>query len=701
MKPLIHIGLLSLILVPADSYSQSIPRIELDVEALTEELFAMQEEELDYELLYESLLQNYLNPLNLNEIAAEQLQSLYILTPLQINSFIKYRGQYGDLLTIYELQAIPDFDLQTIYRLLPFVTVEDGESKTNRSFVERIVTEKNAYFILRQSRVWQMRKGFTQPDTLSNGSLTSRYIGDPHNLYARFRIQHSQDFSLGFTLDKDSGEQFIWHPSSRRYGFNFLSYHFTLHRKGRWETLTVGDYRVQFGQGLVFGSGFSPGKGAETITTIRRSSMGLRPYTSAMEFGFFRGGAFTYSLGDFKFSGLYSNAPRDANIQSMIDTLENQHHILSSLLTSGYHRTATEISNKSMAREQNIGGNIAFKSKKGQLHLGINSLFSSYSQPFYRAERIYNQFEFRGKKNNIHSAYFSYNFQNHFFFGETARSKSGGMGTVAGMMSSLSPQIDISVLWRSFDRDFHSFYGNAFSEGSRPINEKGIYFGLQYRPSRKFSWSAYFDRFYFPWLRFRAYAPSEGYEGLTRLTYTPSRSIKVFLQVREEVKDRNVTNPEIQGAGYYLDAGKRRNYVTSMDLSLNKRWSIKSRVQFSSYQIGGIKTKGYAILQDVSGNWGKLRISGRVALFDTEDYENRQYTFEKNVLWAFSIPNYNGQGIRYYILGQYNLNQKLSFWGRWAKTSFTDRKEIGSGLQMIQGNNLTETTFQLRYQFNK
>src|SRR5690606_22438674 len=471
MKRLNHIALWYLLLLSVHGYSQNVPKQELDIETFIEELFAMQDEELNYEELYESLLQVYLNPLNLNQSGAETLQSLYILSPIQVNAFLQYRARYGPLLTLYELQAVPEFDLETIYRLLPFVFVEDGEKKANLPLGRRLHSEKNAYFMFRQSRVWETRRGFSPPDTLGDGSLSTRYLGDPNNLYARFRIQHHQDFSLGFTLDKDAGEQFIWDSSNKRYGFNFLSYHFTLYQKGRWKTLALGDYQAQFGQGLVFGSGYSPGKGAETITTVRRSSTGFRPFTSAMEFGYFRGLAATYAIGNFQISALYSHAPRDGNIQSTLDSLEQTEDFISSLLQSGYHRTATEIANKSKVRERNMGGNISFANKGSTLQFGLNTLYTQYSQPFIRNDRIYNGFEFRGQSNFIHSAYFSYNVHNYFFFGEAARSKSGGMGSVAGLMSSLTKEFDLSVLWRRFDRDFHSFYGNAFYEGSRPINE--------------------------------------------------------------------------------------------------------------------------------------------------------------------------------------------------------------------------------------
>src|SRR5690554_3040103 len=233
---------------------------EIDIEALVEELFAMQEEDINYEELYESLLQHLLHPIDLNRSTREELQSIYVFTPQQINDLLTYRERLGPLLSLYELQAVPGFDLDLIYRILPFVTLEDDWHKILRPFPERVVTEKNAYFIMRQRRVWEKREGFTAPDTLSGNRLTSRYMGDPNDLYARFRIQHHNDFSLGFTVDKDAGEQFTWDPSTKRYGFNFLSYHFTLYHKKRWKVITIGDFRAQFGQGLVFGAGFSPGK---------------------------------------------------------------------------------------------------------------------------------------------------------------------------------------------------------------------------------------------------------------------------------------------------------------------------------------------------------------------------------------------------------------------------------------------------------
>lgn len=698
MKPLVFTSFLSMVILfrlPAQNTG------DLDLESFVEERFSFQEEDIAYEDLYESLLQVHLNPLDLQQATAEQLRSLYILSPIQIASLLEYRKNFGPFISIYELQAVPEWNLETIANILPFVQLQTQSAHPEIPGFQRLKEAENAYLIFRHRRVWQTRKGFTPPDTLSNGQLSSRYLGSPDDLYARFRLQQAGDFSIGLTADKDAGEPFIWEPKSRRYGFDFMSFHFVLYDKGPWKTLALGDYQLQFGQGLVFGSGFSVGKGAETIATVRRSSLGLRPYTSVLEAGFFRGAAVTFQKDNWEWTGMYSHAPRDANVQLISDSLETAESYLSSLLSSGLHRTQNEIERKGQAREQNIGTNLQYRSSSNALQLGANFLHTIYSQSILPAERVYNQFEFRGRNNFTGSIYLSYNFSNHYFFAESALSKSRGKGHVIGIMSSLNHHFDLSLVWRRFDRNFHSFYGNAFSEGSRPINEEGLYLGFNFKPNRKINWSAYYDYFTFPWLRFRVYAPSAGNEWLSRFSYKPNKKLTAFFQWREETKSRNLLSEEQTTSQYRIASGKRKNFVWSLAYQPSQWWQFKSRVQQSSFEINGKKSNGFAIMQDITANMGSWKISGRIALFDTDDFENRQFLYERNVLWAFSIPSLYGQGYRYYLLGQYKVNQRITFWLRWAKTIYTNRETIASGLQEIRGNEITETTFQMRYQFNR
>jgi hypothetical protein len=257
----------------------------------------------------------------------------------------------------------------------------------------------------------------------------------------------------------------------------------------------------------------------------------------------------------------------------------------------------------------------------------------------------------------------------------------------------LSNSLEFSALYRKYDRNFHSFYGAAFGENTRNINEEGFYLGLRYRPGRSLNFAVYADRFRFPWLRFRVDAPSTGHEYLARFTYQPNKNILMYFQAREESKARNVSLPE-QGTNA-VPQGIRRNYILNVAYGTRENLELRSRLQWSTYALGGQQTGGLTLVQDLNWQWKQWKLSSRFALFDTDDYDNRQYVFERNVLYAFSIPAYFGEGSRTYLMVQYKANPQTSFWFRWAHTRYTDRESVGSGLDRIDGNKRTDLSVQI------
>lgn len=690
------ISLLLVFLLPYLATAQSPTKEAIDLESFIERLFPIQEEDIDYESIYEALFQLYLNPIDINRADAEILQATYLLNPLQVSSLINYRNAFGPLLSLYELQAVPEFDLQTITNLIPFITLGDSGLKSKK-FWDRVRQEEQAYLLFRHQRTWETRRGFSPADTSDNGTVSSRYLGDPNTIYLRFRIQHARDFSMGITLDKDAGEQFTWDGKTARYGFNFFSFHFTRYFVGKWKTIALGDFQASFGQGLVFGAGYSLGKGAETVPTIRRSSIGILPYTAAMEFGFFRGIGATRQFKNWQASLLASHNSRDGRISVSIDSLDSAEDIISSINQSGLHRTSSELSTKSQFKETNLGGNVQFSHPSGKFQMGANSLFTRFDNIWERTPQLYNRFEFVGQSNLVSSLYFNYNWKNFFLFGESAISQSGGSGSVLGFVSSLSKQVDFSLLWRNYERNFHSFYASGFAENTRPINEQGVYLGIQIKPEKRWKINAYYDFFKFPWLRYRVYAPSSGHEWLARISYQPTRNLLAFIQIREEQKDRNLSDSGEPTLPYLIQPVKKLNGLVSLESQLTKNLFLRSRILVSQVKIEAKPTYGFMMLQDVQYGKNHWRLTGRVALFDADTYDNRLYAFENNVLWTFSIPAFSGRGMRYYVLGQYQFTPKLTAYLRFSRTSYTDREVISSGLQTINGPNQTDTALMIRY----
>ncbi len=667
---------------------------DIDIERFIEEVFAVQNGDVSAEELYETLLLFYSNPINLNNTDIDELRSLFILSEVQLQSFFDYTQTQGNLLSIYELQAIPNFDLPTIYRMQPFVTVnETGLNADNRGLLKRMLSEENNYLLLRYEQTLEERRGYSPRED----STSSRYLGSPSKYYARFRVSHINDFSFGVTAEKDAGEELIWDPNTKRYGADFYSAHLQVKNQGFIKNVVLGDYQIQFGQSLLLGAGFSVGKGAETISTVRRSNLGIRPYTSVIETNFFRGAAATFEVRkNLELTTFYSNLNQDATLRS--DTVEQEDFITSIQLT-GFHRTVNEVNAKSQINEQNYGGTLLYKIPKANANIGLTAIANTLSRPLIRANRIYNHFEFSGTDNLNIGLFGDYIWQNFSFFGEMARSKSGGLGAVAGVISSITSKIETSIVLRSYAPDFHTFYGNAFGESTRNVNEKGWYWGLKYKPNRKYEFTAYFDSFEFDWLRNGINAPSRGYEYLIRANYKPTRYTLLYFQFREQSKGDNPSSEEQEVAIRFPLEGIKRNYIINLDVPASEKISFKSRVQWSDYQFNETTTKGIAVWQDVNLDFNKIKFSARFAIFDTDDFNNAQYGFERDLLYAFAVPAYSGRGTRQYILMQYKPLKKLTFWVKYARTHFRDRDVISSGLETINGNIRTDLKVQARINF--
>lgn len=683
-----------MLIICGPSIAQNPKKQEIDMDKFVQDLFGQQTGNANYESMYEAVFQYYRTPLDINRATRDELASLYILSEIQINDLLIHIKKNGKLLTIYELQAITGFDRTIIDKLIPFIKIQDdGLVSDARSLWQRIRSEENNYLIARYVRTFEKQKGFGLPDSVDN-----RFLGSPDRYYARYRVQQTNDFSFGVTVDKDVGEQLTWNPSKKQYGMDYYSAHFAVFNKGIVKAAVLGDYQLQIGQGLVMSAGFYIGKGAETVNTVKRSNQGTRPYTAAMEFGFLRGGAATVKIGQFDWTNFVSYQNIDGNVRTSNDTLENRIDFTSSILRSGLHRTAAEIADKGSVNEQLAGTHLLYQNQNKNFKFGINSIYTRYDPSIQRTSRVYNQFDFRGKDNYNIGADFSYNWQNFSFFGEYSRSKGGGNGLVTGLMCSLSHKFDFALLYRSYDPNFYSFYGNTFGEISTNRNERGLYFGLKYTHNRKLNMAAYFDKFSFPWLTIRSDAPTEGYEYLVRINWMPTKKITFYIQYRDEVKQinqvGNSTNLD------YTVNSDRRNFLINLDFKAEKWISLKSRVQFTTYQQEKSSIdEGLVVLQDVNFDLKKFKIGVRFAIFDAQDFNTRIYVYEKTVLYAFAMPLYYGQGTRNYILLQYKANKNLDIWLKLARFDYKNVTNVSSGLNEILGNTSTDITLQVKYDF--
>lgn len=655
---------------------------EPDIQQLVDEIAGTTDLDAPYEMMFDQLVQLLSEPYDLNRVTPEELSLLGFLSARQINSIVEHRVRHGDFISVYELQTLPDFDEITTERLAHFVRVQEPGTQMNKSVITRVLENRNMYFLTRYNLTVERKAGFDKDG--------KKFQGPPGQIYTRFRSNIPGDFSVGFTMEKDAGEPFGWRTGQM--GFDYTSFHLQLQNKGRIKNLILGDYQVQAGQGLVLGGLFGLGKGGgETVSTLRRSNLGGLPFTSSNENGYLRGLLVTYQLApSVLVTAFYSRAKRDAAVES--DSAEGQW--ATALRSSGQHRTPGEIQGRKVIAETNTGFILNYKVKRLDAGVVWNSVL--FDTPVRRKPTRYNQFVFSGSHNHNGSLFVNYNLYNHAFFLEAAATVDGGVAALAGVLMSLNEKLDLAIALRKYARNFQTFYSNALSEGSLVQNETGIYWGWKYRFSKHFQLTGYADLFRFPWLKYRTYAPSRGYEWLMRISREIRKGTKFHVQVREESKARNITG---ETPLYLLGQGLKRNYLAGVRIAAGPALTLKTRIQYSTYAFSGRTTEGLVVMQDVGLHAGRLKIAARYALFDTDDYDNRQYVYERDAWLSFSLPAYNGVGLRNYIMASYTFGHHVTCWVRFAHTRYTDRENIGSGVDQINGNQRNDIKFQVRYKF--
>ncbi len=662
--------------------------IQQRIEYLSENL---ESEDLSLEQITEDLYYYIDHKINLNKTNIEDLKALQLLTDIQILSLENYKKQFGKLISIYEIQAIPYWDLNTIYLVLPFIYVDDKFDQLQVTLREALQYGKFELF-LRYQRVLEDRRGYEKvPDSILLNS-NSYYHGNPDRYYTRLRFTYRNNISVGLTAEKDPGEVFF--RGINKYGFDFYSAH-AFYQGGKYlRTVALGDYQIQIGQGLNLWVGYAFNKTSDVINT-KKNARGLRPYASIDETRYLRGAAVEVAYKKIHLTTFGSVKNVSATILQMLDTLSQEEEFASAINMTGLHRTNSEMDRKNALSERIFGTYAQYKTARFQV--GLSAVHHSYDKLFERALQPYNQFDFRGRELFNVGLDYNYVYKNTNFFGEIVRSGSGAIGMLHGALISLDPKLSLSVLYRKYPRDFHTFYSQGFREGSRSQNEEGLYTGIFWKIHKKLSWDNYLDLFKFEWLRYQVNAPSDGYEFLSQITYKPDKKLELYARFRQQVRQRN--SRTIDGTVREIEDVIQRNYRIHFSYKATESITLKSRVEFVGiHRKSADFQRGILIYQDIiyKPKSSPVSLSLRYAIFDTDSYDARIYAFESNMLNVFYIPAHSGKGMRAYALFRYKFAKRFDLWVRYAIFSWDNVKTVGSGPELIEGNRKSDIGVQLR-----
>lgn len=662
-------------------------KAQSEIEQIEEELLEYMaentEEELDFGEITEHLVFLQRHPLSLNEASEDQLAELLILNPLQIAHILEHRRKTGRFLSVEELIGLEGFDLQLVELLKNFVTVDEKRSYTDVS-IKEVFGESEQEVMLRFGRILEKSAGYLQKD-----EERSRYLGSPNQWSFRYRMNYQNNIRIALTTTKSAGEPFL--GKHQPLGFDFISGSFAIRQWKKIEHLVIGDYALQFGQGLMFWNGINFGKGA-WAASMAKQGIDLKPFTSTNENQFLRGTAGIFRKGNFQFLTFASLKKRDGSL----DDKSEEKRILS-LPVSGLHRTPSELESRKTVREIIVGQNIQYRLEK--MNMGVTWSSAFWDGKIVKREPLRHAYDFEGNNLNAVSLNYDFTLKNMFVYGETAHSIGGGVATVNGLVAGLHPSFSAFVNQRYYSKNYWHMYAQGVGESSLVANEKGVYAGFAFHPSRSVHLFFYSDLFSFPWLRFRADGPSYGRDLLAQFEYTWYKKGKFLFRYRNRMRQENLTEANLP-ENIIVDI-HRHQFRTDFQYSWTKEWKTRNRLEFLIYH-KELKSQeeGWLVFQDVFYTpeaWSSLRLNARLAYYHTASYDSRLYAYENDVLYASGFPFYYLKGWRGYFNIRLRATRRLDFWTRYALTFLPGEEVLSSGLNEIKGNKRQEIKVQVRW----
>ncbi len=622
-----------------------------------------EDNDIDYDELKERLRQYYYNPIDWNNAAKQDFEELMFVPDVVIDEMLNYREWAKRLYSINELalvKGMPD----EMRRLLSCV-VEVPETIVGRKWRDAF-DYTDHYLVTRSDLEAERRAGY------DNGA----YPGLPFRQTVKYKTSAGSNFRAGVVMETDAGER--WD----RKGFDLYRVYGQFSNIGIVERIVVGSMRACFGNGLVFGGSNFETRSFQMVNGLNRNN--VKSYEGTAEAEMLNGVSVKIKpVKGMTISVLYGYSPLDANADE---------GMWKTILTTGYHRTETEIHRDNTLGLHTVGGHVDYEGKWFKVGAtGYGGLFSVPSVA-----------EFGGRQ---WAAAVDYCFHQWGvkLSGETSVSQSGGVATTNTLIVSALSDYLFAVNHRYFSPKYASFWAHSYSKGSDVEGEQGISLSailpVYYDMSIELYGDASMNYLY-------AYEDVTGkpmsYEAKAQYNagFGDNRSFKTYFKFKHQESSAldNKERKKVDDQTFLLYAEYRRKFDCGVRIGSGAQFNAARR-NMEGWQI---PTYGWLLYQDVEWNGGRelpLTLKCRLAYNDAKDWNNRFYLYEANISESSYSPTLYGQALRWFVMLKYAAKCGVGVQVKVAQTVFFDRDKISSGNDLISSNHKTEFNLLVYYKF--
>jgi hypothetical protein len=546
------------------------------------------------------------HPININTCTLNELLYVPLMSFETATAIISYRNTSGKIFSTREILMAKDIDTNEVKLLLPFLTT-GFESSTDKKSSQKSRSPVKASLISRTIY------GTEAANIYGNGlpavkTLTSTRIG------------YTDAYIAGGCIEKDAGERNL---------ADYKSFYFRANSFMGADFIILGDYTVEFGKGLLIWTPYRQIQTDNVSSPQMGFGTGIHEHSGTSESLFLRGVALGFNYNYFHLDFFTSSRSIDAS-------LDSTGALISYIDLSGYHRTATELSRQSSAKE-NITGGILSVTNYHSYELKLLLQNDRYSAPMAQKLQI--------AQNSLSgSASFTFRQKAMLLNGECGYNNQK-YGCLLNLKAVPLPTSTLIISYRYYQPSFLGIHSSAVGRNfSNAAGEEGCYTGLRLL-YRDITLNTYADFA-------RSLAADRYGMSYTTSEYSTSCQIKSSTGLLHKIAMKFSVDEYPKKGFSFVTSETKTRFITWYDLNVipDKQLQIKTRV-------------GYAIMRDSLQHNGMLTyvqvkfafnrsilISGRVYFYNSADYESGFYISESEVPGYVITSHLYNDGVRYCLM---------------------------------------------------
>ncbi|MCD6330553.1 MAG: helix-hairpin-helix domain-containing protein [Candidatus Cloacimonetes bacterium] len=576
-----------------------------DTEEQMEKLFSSEDETYISTELQQRLEYLQKHKLDINKADYNELAELPWLSPQDVDAILLYRKTHS-ITSMKKLQEA-GISEDIIQNLQPYISY---------------LQSTPVHFISRQRMQYKEDTGYDSP----------------LKFYQRYQAKW-RNFSLYFLSQKDEGEK-DW--------LDYWSATLYIMELGFVKNFAAGNYRLSFGQGILFAPKLALSKGGNATHQPLKHYRDVKPYTSTNEVYSLFGFAGDFSFYDMHIIPFYSNYALDGIIEN---------GCIKSIDITGFHRSDSGQDKKDAIREKLYGAHISYGD---QNRFGVTAYRDVYNHPFCDSTK--KQFQ------DLYSADYYLNYRNITLFGEGAYAN-GKRAFVTGVLWQQG-MLENIILYRDYEKDFPTFHGNPFHAGGDFDNEKGLYYGITLRPFERSRLDVYFDVFRFPEESTYGSLPIYGFDSFVQFDQKWKTSRMRFTYHHKQT-ERWRSFDEVSK----LYQVKRNTCRLDFIQKINDKLEFKFRGEFTYHHYANTEKYDAGILLYQEMKYfitPKLKNYVRVCQYHTGDII--LYMYENDLDGIMLNSQFKGDGVFGYILLKYDIGSHFSIQAKYAEKIWKEKQ---------------------------